>query len=151
MAPARLVALERAASDEGLMEQLLAGQQDALGSLHGRYAPLIFNLAARSLDRGAAEDIVQDVFLAVWRRADTFDVERGTLKSWVLQIAHHRIVNELRRRSRRPQSVSNDGELDLEAIPGDALDPAENAWQMYRRAAVQAAFAGLRPHVVAEL
>jgi RNA polymerase sigma-70 factor (ECF subfamily) len=146
VARARLVALDRAASDEELMEQLLAGQQDALASLYGRYAPLIFSLAAQSLDRGAAEDIVQDVLLTVWRRADTFDVERGTFRSWVLQIAHHRIVNELRRRSRRPRAASNDDGLDLEAIAGDAPDPAENAWQEYRRAAVQAAFAGLPLH-----
>lgn len=128
------------------MGQLLDGQQDALGSLYGRYAPLIFSLAAQSLDRGAAEDIVQDVFFTVWRRADTFDTERGTFRSWVLQIAHHRIVNELRRRSRRPQTGANGDELDPEAIPGDAPDPAENAWQEYRRSAVQAAFAGLPLH-----
>src|SRR3954454_1023353 len=145
VAAARLVALEPAASDEELMEQLLAGQQDALTSLYARYAPLIYNLAAQSLDRGAAEEIVQDVLLTVWRRADTFDVERGRFKSWVLQIAHHRIVNELRRRSRRPQSGSDD-EATLDAIPGDAPDPSENTWQEYRRTAVQAAFAGLPPH-----
>src|SRR3954447_12167741 len=142
----RLVAIGRGGRDEELMEQLLAGQQDALASLYGRYAPLIFSLAAQSLDRGAAEDIVQDVFFTVWQRAETFDVEPGAFKPWVLQIAHHRIVNELRRCSRRPQTGSNDDELDLEALPGDAPDPAENAWQEYRRAAVQAAFAGLPPH-----
>jgi RNA polymerase sigma factor (sigma-70 family) len=145
MAPVRLVALDQAASDEELMEQLLAGQQDALVTLHGRYAPLIFSLAAQSLDRAAAEDIVQEVLLTVWRRADKFDPERGMFRSWVLQITHHRIVNELRRRSRRPQAGSND-DFDFETIPDDTPDPAENAWQEYRRAAVQAAFAGLPPH-----
>jgi len=134
------------ASDEELMAQLAAGQQEALGPLYSRYAPLIFNLVAQSLDRAAAEEIVQDVFLAVWRRAETFDPERGAFRPWLLQIAHHRIVNELRRRSRRPQTGSHDDELDLEALPGNAPDPAENAWQEYRRAAVQGAFAGLPPH-----
>src|SRR5262245_52885410 len=146
MARARLVALGRSPSDEALMAQLVAGQQDALGGLYGRYAPLIFSLAAQSLDRGAAEDIVQEVFVTVWRRAETFDAERGAFRPWVLQIAHHRIVNELRRRSRRPQSGSDGDDLALEAIPGDAPDPAENAWQEFRRAAVQDAFAGLPPH-----
>lgn len=146
MARARLVALGPEVSDEGLIEQLIAGQHDALGSLYGRYAPLIFNLAAQSLDRAAAEEIVQDVFLAVWQRAATFDAERGTFRSWALQIAHNRIVNELRRRSRRPRSAASDGELDLDAVPDSAPDPAENAWQEYGRAAVQAAFAGLPPH-----
>src|SRR3954452_25492068 len=142
----RLVAVGRGGSDEELLEQLLAGQPDALATLYGRYAPLIFSLAAQSLDRGAAEEIVQDVFFTVWKRAETFDAERGAFKPWVLQIAHHRIVNELRRRSRRPQTGSSDDELDLEALPGDAPDPAENAWHQYRREAVQAAFAGLPPH-----
>ena len=64
----------------------------------------------------------------------------------MLQIAHHRIVNELRRRSRRPQTGSNEAELDLEALPGNGPDPAENAWHEYRRSAVQAAFAELPPH-----
>ena len=146
MAQTRLVAVGRGGSDEELMEQLLAGDQDALASLYGRYAPLIFSLAAQSLDRGAAEEIVQDVFFTVWRRVETFDAERGAFKPWVLQIAHHRIVNELRRRSRRPRTGSNDDELDLETLPGNAPDPAENAWQEYRREAVQAAFAGLPPH-----
>ena len=112
MAQLRLFAVGRGGSDEELMEQLLAGHQDALATLYSRYAPLIFSLSAQSLDRGAAEDIVQDVFFTVWKRADTFDAERGAFKPWVLQIAHHRIVNELRRRSRRPRMGSHD-ELDL--------------------------------------
>jgi RNA polymerase sigma-70 factor (ECF subfamily) len=144
--PAQLVAVGPEIGDEQLMQQLLTGQQEALASLYRRYAPRIFNLAAQSLDRTAAEDIVQDVFLTVWRRAETFDVERGTFRSWVLQIAHHRIANEFRRRSRRPRAAAGDDDLVLEAIPGDGPDPADNAWQEYRRAAVQAAFAGLPPH-----
>ena len=53
-------------SDEQLLRQLAAGQQEALVALHARYAPLILNLAGRALGRLAAEEIVQDVFLAVW-------------------------------------------------------------------------------------
>ena len=85
-------------SDEELMIQLAAGRQDALGPLHGRYASLIYNVAAQSVGGAAAEEIVQDVFAAVWRKADTFDSSRGTFRVWVLRIAHHRVLNELRRR-----------------------------------------------------
>jgi hypothetical protein len=56
-------------SDEELMAQLAAGRPEALASLHSRYATLVFVLAARSLDRAAAEEISQDVFLAVWQHA----------------------------------------------------------------------------------
>src|SRR5262249_15885166 len=74
----------------------------ALTMLHGRYARLVFNLAARTLDRTTAEDVVQDVFLDVWRRAATFDGQRGGFRPWLLRLAHWRTLNELRRRYRRP-------------------------------------------------
>jgi len=146
MRPMRLVASGRDTSDEDVLSQLLSGQQDALGQLYSRYAPLVFNLAAQSLDRVAAEEIVQDVFLTVWRRADTFDPERGTFRSWALQIAHHRIVNELRSRSRRPRTSPNDDTFDLEALPDSDPDPAERTWRKYQQEVVQAAFDELPAH-----
>jgi RNA polymerase sigma-70 factor (ECF subfamily) len=68
-------------NDEDLMGQLAAGRQEALGPLHGRYAALVFNLAAQTIDRATAEEIVQDVFVAVWRKAATFDPARGTFRA----------------------------------------------------------------------
>src|SRR3954447_13246714 len=91
--------LSQERTDEELMQQLAAGAQEALGPLYSRYARLIFHLAVRSLNRPAAEEIVQDVFLAVWCGAATFDPARGAFRPWVLQITHFRILNELRRRS----------------------------------------------------
>jgi RNA polymerase sigma-70 factor, ECF subfamily len=68
-------------SDEELMGHLAAGQKDALGPLHRRYPLLVFNLAAQTLDRSTAEEIVQDVFIAIWRKAGTFDSARGTFRA----------------------------------------------------------------------
>src|SRR2546423_9953769 len=93
------------ASDAELMHQVAAGSEEALGLLHRRFARLIFGLALPTLDRAAAEDLVQEVFLAVWRNAGRFDPERGTVRSWVLQIAHFRLLNELRRQSRQPEDA----------------------------------------------
>jgi RNA polymerase sigma-70 factor (ECF subfamily) len=95
--------LDPSLSDEELMGQLAAGRQEALGPLHGRYATLVFNLAARTLDRATADEVVQDVFVAVWRKAGTFDPARGSFRAWVLQIAHFRVINELRQRGRHPR------------------------------------------------
>src|SRR5262245_33406114 len=132
-------------SDEELMEQLAAGQQEALGPLYSRYARLIFHLAARTLDRPAAEDIVQDVFLAVWRRAGTFDPEKGAFRPWVLQISDYRIRNALRQRSRQPQVEPDPDGLHVADLPDESPEPAETVWQEYRRATLQAAFAALPP------
>jgi RNA polymerase sigma-70 factor, ECF subfamily len=115
----------REVSDEDLMQQLAAGRQDALGPLYSRYAARIFSLAGHSLDRATAEEIVQEVFLAVWRKAATFAPERGTFRAWLFQIAHYRILNELRRRSRRPQLEEDPDGLRLEQSPDPMPGPDE--------------------------
>jgi RNA polymerase sigma factor (sigma-70 family) len=143
--PVRLVTPLDDLSDEELMERLAAGQEEALAPLHGRYAPLMFALAARSLDPAAAEEIVQDVFLQVWRKADTYDPERGPVRPWLLRIAHLRIVNELRRRGRRPTVLPDPEGEHLAAVPDQAPQPDEASWREYRRTTVQAAVAALPP------
>ena len=145
MRPVALTPLNEDSSDEELVAQLAAGQQEALGPLYSRYAPLIFNLAAQTLDRTAAEDIVQDVFLTVWRKAAMFEPERGPFRPWVLQIAHFRIVNELRRRSRRPQIEPDPEGLRLAGLADAAPAVDEEAWREYRRAAVRTAVEALPP------
>ena len=112
-------------TDEECMEELARRKPGALQTLFDRYAPLVFHIASQSLDPGSAEDIVQDVFVSVWRKADTFDPAKGALKSWLLQVAHFRILNELRSRSRRPRL---DPEMDprlLEDVPDPNAGPAE--------------------------
>ncbi len=125
--------------DEQLMRQVAEGSAEALGLLHRRFGRLIFGMAVQTLDRAAAEDLVQDVFLAVWRNAGRFDPERGTVRSWLLQIAHFRLLNELRRRSRQPEIVPDAEGLLLGAIPADDPGPAEATWQEHRRAVLRSA------------
>src|SRR3989442_2843086 len=121
--------------DEELMRQLAAGRQEALGALYARYARRVFEVAAQTLDRPAAEEIVQDVFLAVWREAASFNPERGTFRGWVLQIAHFRVLNELRRRSRRPQAEPDPEGLRLAGPPHPHPQPADPARAEHHRAA----------------
>lgn len=134
---------EDPATDEDLVRELATGGHEALGPLYSRYAPLIFGLAVRSLDRGAAEEIVQDVFLAVWHGAGTFDPARGPFRPWVLQVAHLRIANELRRRSRRPRLEPDPDGAHLGKVTDDAPEPAEAVVHEYRRTAVRSAVEAL--------
>jgi RNA polymerase sigma-70 factor (ECF subfamily) len=98
-----------------------------------RHAPRVFSLATAALGRAAAEEIVQDVFVAVWRGADGFDPSRGAFRNWLLTITHNRIANELRRRGRRPdtrESLDTANNLDpADAGPG----PDDNVWRDFRR------------------
>ncbi|MBI1751141.1 MAG: sigma-70 family RNA polymerase sigma factor [Acidobacteria bacterium] len=128
--------------DAELLRRVRNGEEPALQQLHRRYAPLIFHLACRALDRAAAEEIVQDTFLAVWRRAGDFDPAKGSFRTWLVSIGRHRMLDELRARSRRPQA---DGELALDQAAFSAQDPLpdETLWREYQRDAVSEAMAAL--------
>ena len=137
--------MEDAPRDAALMQQVADGSAEALALLHRRFARLIFGLAAQTIDRAAAEDLVQDVFLAVWRNARRFDPERGTVRAWILQIAHFRLLNELRRRSRQPALAPDPEGLLLDGLAASDLGPAEAASRQQRRAVLQSAFEALPP------
>src|SRR5438552_300894 len=141
----RMPSTEQALSDGDLMRQVAEGSAEALGLLHRRFARLIFGLAVQSLDRAAAEDLVQEVFLAVWRNARRFDPERGTVRAWVLQITHYRLLNELRHRNRQPDIVPDPEGLVLADLPANDPGPAEATWEQHRRAVLKSALDELPP------
>ncbi|HEX7553135.1 MAG TPA: sigma-70 family RNA polymerase sigma factor, partial [Geothrix sp.] len=128
--------------DPVLVQRIKEGQEEALQQVYRRYAPLVFHLACRALDRAAAEEIVQDTFLAVWRRAADFDPARGSFRTWLLSIGHHRMLDELRARSRRPQA-SGDLLLDQAVLSAEEPLPDEALWLAYQRDAVSEALAAL--------
>ncbi len=73
------------------------GDRAAFARFYDRYAPLIYSLALRILRVQAdAEDLMQEVFLQVWRRADTYRPDRGSVESWVLTIARNRALDRQR-------------------------------------------------------
>jgi RNA polymerase sigma factor (sigma-70 family) len=141
----RISATEHVPRDEDLMRQVAEGSEEALALLHRRFARLIFGLAVRTLDRAAAEDLVQDVFLAVWSNAGQFDPERGTVRAWVLQIAHFRLLNELRRQSRQPEIAPDPDGLMLAGLPGRDPGPLEATWRQHRHAVLTSALDELPP------
>jgi len=132
-------------SDEELLEAFASGREDAIGTIYARYAPTVFGMAAQALDRLTAEEVVQDVFVAVWKNAGSFDPKRGPVRPWLLQIAHYRIANELRNRSRRPRMESDPEGERLSGLPDPAPDQTEQAWSEYRQAALRRALDELPP------
>ena len=130
--------------DELVMREVVQKDEKALQTLYSRYAPLLHHVAMKSLDKAAAEDIVQEVFLSVWTKAGDFDPSRGSFRNWILQIAHFRILNELRRRSRRPALEFEDMDMLAESI-GQQSDPPEETWKSFRVDALQDAIERLPP------
>jgi RNA polymerase sigma-70 factor (ECF subfamily) len=107
-----------AASDDLHLLRLLQ-EQPALGAaaLYDRYSVVVFSVAMRMIgDRGAAEEITQDVFVGCWRGAGRYRPEQGSLLAWLLGITHHRAVDELR--SRRYKSRAREQPWDTSAVQG---------------------------------
>jgi len=83
-------------------ERLVARDGDALGEIYDQYASFVYGLALRVIgDRRAAEDVSQDVFIALWERPATFDPSRGSLRTWLGTLAHRRSVDYVRREEAR--------------------------------------------------
>jgi len=100
----------RALADEELMERVHDGEVRAFEVVFDRHATAAFSLAYRmSGRRAAAEDIVQEAFLSLWRSSRAYDPARGSVRSWVLSVVHNRAIDALRRQGARDRDVPDDG------------------------------------------
>ena len=127
--------------DDPIVELLARRDPEGIERLYERYGGLAFAIATRVLsDRTAAEDVVQESFLAIWRRSETFDARRGGLRPWVCTIVHHRALDRLRgsRNMRR-----HDTPLDAAAPEASAHDPWDRVSDGFVRQAVREALAQL--------
>ena len=103
-------------ADRDVLARVSNGELDALQDLYDRYRTMAYSIALRiTADASLAEDVVQDAFLGAWRNAARYVEGRGSVKTWLLSIVHHRAIDAVRRR--RPTS-----ELpEAEAPPPPAL------------------------------
>jgi RNA polymerase sigma-70 factor (ECF subfamily) len=133
--------------DRRLAERIAAGDEDAFALAYDRYSDLLYGSLIRFTgDREAAAEIVQDTFLALWRRAGQFDVRAGTLAGWLLSIARHRAVDVYRARARRPQLANaadeGSGAPESEASRSDD-DPHAIVARRWLRAVIRTAVSEL--------
>jgi RNA polymerase sigma-70 factor (ECF subfamily) len=90
--------------DVELVQQLREQPGIGVARLYDRYGRLVYSVALRILqDHGAAEEVTQDVFVRCWSGIDRYQPERVRLVSWLLTIAHHRAIDELRSRRGKSQ------------------------------------------------
>jgi RNA polymerase sigma-70 factor (ECF subfamily) len=82
-----------------VLERVAAGELDALEELYDRYKTMAYSIAYRiTNDATLAEDVVQDAFMGAWRNATRYVEGRGSVKTWLLSIVHHRAIDAIRRR-----------------------------------------------------
>ena len=116
---------------------------DSLDDLVTRFERPALNLARRILrDEGLAEDVVQEVFLAVWRRPGAFDPSKASFASWLMSMVHHKAVDVVRRELVRPR-IATAVEETRAAVREQVGDTADEACLLDFRARVRAALASL--------
>jgi RNA polymerase sigma-70 factor, ECF subfamily len=107
-------------SDLSLISAVRSGDESAMAALYDRYSGIVYAVALRVLsDAGAAEDILQEVFMQLWRNAGVFDSSRGNLGAWLAVISRNRAIDSLRKR--RPETGVEDVIVSVEPdMSGDA-------------------------------
>jgi RNA polymerase sigma factor (sigma-70 family) len=152
-------------NDADLMRSFAARNQGAAEILYGRFSSRVYGLGIVMLGSdAAAQDLVQDTFLKLWRNAEKYDVTRGKLETWVLLVARSLAIDSLRRRVLEARSLEATGvpsDADPSAGPeeiaatGDLADRARQAMSRLsggQRAALELAyFGGKTSAEVAEL
>lgn len=127
--------------DRTLIAKISAGDEPAFATLFREYGSASLGLAVRILgDRALAEEVIQEVFLAVWAKASRYDAARGSVRTWVLTQVHHRAVDAVRReeaeRRRNANQTPEVNEYQIDEV-------IEESWIASRREDVRAAIGTL--------
>jgi RNA polymerase sigma-70 factor, ECF subfamily len=126
-----------------LIQRIANGDQAAFAALYDRLSPILYSMALRMMnDAIEAEDVLQDGFVYIWQRANTFDASRGSPFSWAITIVRHKAIDRLRvrlRGERLREHASASPELASDKDDQSALEP----FLRERRAQVKSALAQL--------
>ncbi len=131
---------ERRAEEAALLVRIRDRDERAIEDLYGRYSRPLYSLAYQvtGSDR-FAQDVVQEVFVAVWKDAGRFDPSRGAASSWLFALARHKAIDLVRREANVRKHTAD---VDLEFREADD-DVDQEAWLRHRRDTVRAAITAL--------
>ncbi len=128
--------------DRALVARVTEGDGGALEALYGRYGRPCYSLARRILgDDQLAQDVVQEVFLTLWRDAARFDPARGGFSSWLLSMTHHKAVDSVRREENLRKRRTTADILEDREVDGPRVH--DEVWSTLRRERVREALATL--------
>jgi RNA polymerase sigma-70 factor, ECF subfamily len=126
-------------TDRALVARIEGRDADALAALYDRHGSRLMGLASRILgETGEAEEVLQEVFLYVWRSASSFDASRGTVLAWLLVVTRSRAIDRVRVRRPGPRGAVRDLE-ELSNRPGSQdveADSASRQWESLCRSAI---------------
>lgn len=112
-------------NDETLLRLIAQAQESALGELYDRYSRLVYSMALNSVDDPVlAEEITQDVFLRIWNKATTYQVEQGKVITWIASITRYRSIDMLRRLKVRPEG-NRSAWAEEDDEPFESIDPID--------------------------
>jgi RNA polymerase sigma factor (sigma-70 family) len=133
------IAIRPEPTDEELISAICLGAEWAIELLYQRYYRLAYALAYRILcESTAAEDIVQEAFLSIWRKAASYLKQNGSVYSWIQAIVHHRAIDKVRSSANRDRNwtpLQTEGEQDP---PSEQPDVWEQAWNQERGQLIRA-------------
>ena len=135
-----------AAADAELVRRMRSKDERALGAFYDRWFPVVHGVVSRMLESpDDVEDVVEEAFWQAWRQAERFEVERGSVQTWLLTIARSRALDRLRARRRlREEPLVDVGATDADtSVPTAPSDPAADAEHAERSRIVRAALADL--------
>ncbi len=152
--PARMTAAgdtdspeRRAGVNAALLRRMAGGDRDALGELYDQLSRPLYSTARHILnDAAEAEDVVHDVFVALWENAGSFDARKGSAFSWAVTLTRNRSIDRLRLRSNRARLLFDSAPDDLGYGSGGGGAGGDHHAELGERAdAVRTALAGLPP------
>jgi RNA polymerase sigma-70 factor (ECF subfamily) len=129
-----------------LLAAIARGEKTALAALYDSLSRPLYSLAYRILgDDAETKDVVQDVFLQIWRKAGTFDPARGSVFGWAATLTRNRAVDRVRMRKRRAEILAESA-ADLQPSPlSGNLDSGASLWHQEKARAVRSALGQLAP------
>lgn len=135
----------RLLDDEELMQRLFYRDLEAFRALYARYGNLVYSTSVRVVrDAQIAEDMVQEIFLRIWRKPESYLPQRGRFSTWLTSVTRNRAVDEIRSRRRRFRHEAASPEEQEREFPGpETDDPALTAQMSDQRRLILAALSGL--------